>query len=364
MTAGLISAVWAPQAPQLSGRDWERLLAQARASRLVARLAVQAQRGGWDVPPRVAAHLDAALRVASALRAHVVHELEQIERALAPLGVPVVALKGAAYVAAALPCADGRLFSDIDMLVPRAALREVEGALFAAGWIAAKLDPYDDRYYRDWMHELPPLRHVQRDSHLDVHHTLAPPTSRFVVDGQAVLDAAVALPPAPGRPAGVLHVLAPADMVLHSALHLMQEGEFGGGLRDLLDIRDLVVHFRARDAGFVAALAARARALGLDRVLGHVVAQIEALFGERLTDRGSPLTGAPRDLSGVLVQQMLAQVLPPIDARSEPARRRLSRELLYVRSHWLRMPWYQIGPHLARKAWKRAQKAAPAEKPA
>ena len=29
--------------------------------------------------------------------------------------------------------------------------------------------------------------------------------------------------------------------------------------------------------------------------------------------------------------------------------------LLYVRSHWLRMPWYQILPHLARKSWKRFQ---------
>jgi hypothetical protein len=43
----------------------------------------------------------------------------------------------------------------------------------------------------------------------------------------------------------------------------------------------------------------------------------------------------------------------------------LSRWLLYVRSHWLRMPWYQVLPHLLHKTVMRLRaraggKAAPA----
>ena len=41
--------------------------------------------------------------------------------------------------------------------MPHDALDAVEAALIAAGWEWVKRDPYDDDYYRRWMHELPPL---------------------------------------------------------------------------------------------------------------------------------------------------------------------------------------------------------------
>ena len=40
------------------------------------------------------------------------------------------------------------------------------------------LTPYDDAYYRDHMHELPPLIHKERDRMIDVHHTILPLTAR------------------------------------------------------------------------------------------------------------------------------------------------------------------------------------------
>ncbi len=42
-------------------------------------------------------------------------------------------------------------------------------------WI--KSDPYDDLYYRRWMHELPPLVHSERGQLVDVHHTILPLTA-------------------------------------------------------------------------------------------------------------------------------------------------------------------------------------------
>ncbi|WP_164045505.1 nucleotidyltransferase family protein, partial [Serratia marcescens] len=65
---------------------------------------------------------------------------------------------------------------DLDILVPRDRLDEVEAALLAAGWEWVKPDPYDDAYYRRWMHELPPLIHRERDRMIDVHHTILPLT--------------------------------------------------------------------------------------------------------------------------------------------------------------------------------------------
>ena len=103
-------------------------------------------------------------------------------RALAPLGCPVILLKGTAFVAAGLEAGQGRAIGDLDILVPRDRLDDVEAALLAAGWEWVKPDPYDDAYYRRWMHELPPLIHRERDRMIDVHHTILPLTARITPD--------------------------------------------------------------------------------------------------------------------------------------------------------------------------------------
>lgn len=351
MRPDLLSGLWtAPQAPDLSPRQWELLLAQASATRLSARLAYHFQANGWNarVPERAWLHLHNTLRYDQVLQRDVMQEIRHLARALAQVDTPVVLLKGAAYLAAGLPMARGRLFSDIDILVRRDKLRDVELALLAGGWLAEKLKPYDDRYYRQWMHELPPLRHVQRHSYLDVHHTLAPPTSRFVIDGADMLARSQAIR-IDGNEVPQMRILAPTDLVLHSVVHLMQEGEFHSGLRDLLDIRDLLLHF-GQDSTYWPALGARARVLGLDDVLAQVLRQLQRLFGLR-----PPAAWEwPRQtLRSRLLQVLLSQVLAPPAGDAEGALTRLARLAMYVRSHWLRMPWYQIVPHILRKSWAR-----------
>src|SRR3546814_3406600 len=87
-------------------------------------------------------------------------------------GVPIILLKGTAYAAAGLKAGIGRSIGDLDIMVPCARLDAVEAGLIAAGWEWVKPDPYDDQYYRRWMHELPPLIHKERDRMIDVHHTI------------------------------------------------------------------------------------------------------------------------------------------------------------------------------------------------
>ena len=48
----------------------------------------------------------------------------------------------------------------------------ISTALMLAGYVTTHLDPYDQRYYRRWRHELPPMQHVKRLTVLDVHHNL------------------------------------------------------------------------------------------------------------------------------------------------------------------------------------------------
>ena len=180
----LLTPLWtAGAAPALGGRQWEDLLSQARRAKMLARLGLLMAGRGWTAgaPPGVRVQFDNALKQIRRLHDQTQWELDRIAHALAALPGPVVLLKGAAYVAAGLPPAPGRLFNDVDLMVPREQIRAAEQALFAAGWVAARLDPYDERYYRDLMHEIPPLEHVERRTTLDLHHAITPPTSRFAV---------------------------------------------------------------------------------------------------------------------------------------------------------------------------------------
>ena len=223
-----------------------------------------------QIPARPRRHLEAAAKLALRQRREVYWEVEQIADALAPTGLPVVLLKGAAYAVAELPAAEGRMVSDVDILVPRQHLVAVESALMMKGWVSEAKSAYDQRYYRTWMHELPPMRHFRRGTVIDVHHAILPLSARWHPSSEKLL--AAALPVAVNeldeldKLDGRIMVLAPEDMLLHSATHLFQEGELAHGLRDLVDIDSLLRHFGTADA-FWQVLVPRAVELELSRPL-------------------------------------------------------------------------------------------------
>ncbi len=353
MSATLLSGVWAHPGtqPVLSAQDWEVLLGQARQARLQGRLAEHFRAHGWmdSVPQRPRHHLEGAQRLVERQRCEVEFEVDQIRRALAAVAAPIILLKGAAYLMAGLPPSRGRLFSDIDFMVPKASLTAAEAALFAAGWLSEDRDAYTGRYYRDWMHEIPPMKHVHRGTTVDVHHTISPPTSRFAVDGAKLLARAQEIPQWPG-----LLTLAPTDMVLHCATHLFQEGDFGHGLRDLLDLNDLITGFESQP-GFWLELLDRADELRLEIPLSHGLIHLRRLFStkpaEALERRVAALDRRPfrREVMTALLGIALRPEHPSCDGPLTAA----ARWALYVRSHYLRMPVYQIAPHLIRKAYMR-----------
>src|ERR1700751_218525 len=172
------------------------LLAQARRTRLPARLSYRIEDAGCldGLPARVRTQLAAARSAAESGRRSLEWEVNRLRRVLDPAGYPLLLLKGAAYAKAGLPMARGRTSADIDIMVPRDQLDSVEKHLLAHGWEFDELEPYDVYYYRKWSHELPPLRHRERGSELDVHHTILPPRSRLRPDPSAFWRAAVTLP--------------------------------------------------------------------------------------------------------------------------------------------------------------------------
>ena len=339
----------------LSLADWDLLIRQARSADLLARLAVMLQHDGLlaRVPAQPRAHLESALVMASAQEAAVRREVEHVRQALNPLEIEPVLLKGGAYLMAGLPASQGRLFSDLDILVPQARLAEVEATLMLCGWATTHHDSYDQRYYRRWMHELPPMLHIRRMTLLDVHHAIVPATADLKPNSRALLDAAVALPAYPG-----IRVLAPADMVLHSATHLFYNEEFSHGLRDMSDLDLLLRHFMQAPE-FGETLLARARELGLLRPLHYCLRYCLRLFA----------TPIPQDLltqvatSGAhgrtthLMDRLWLKVLGSLHPSARNRGAALAAQLLYLRAHWHRMPPWLLAYHLCMKTFRSRKQA-------
>ncbi|WP_156678844.1 nucleotidyltransferase domain-containing protein [Sphingomonas profundi] len=319
------------RAAGLPADAWTGLLTVARAELLIGSLAFRLK--GLAVPPPVAAILADAVISAEHGRMQALWEAEMARRALAPLGLPVVLLKGTAFVAAGLDAGVGRSIGDLDILVPRDALDEVEQALRASGWEWVKEDAYDDLYYRRWMHELPPLTHPARDRMIDVHHTILPLTARPTPDAAALIADSVALE-------NGLRVLDPADMVIHAAAHLLADGDLAGGLRNLWDI-DRLLREQGGRPGFWSDLAQRAGRHQLRRATALALRLATRLYETPVDEK---LAGRAGPADRLYARRLLAR-----DGWGRQ-RHRATRLGFYVRSHWLRMPPLMLARHLLVKA--------------
>ncbi|MGZ8287981.1 MAG: nucleotidyltransferase domain-containing protein [Telluria sp.] len=336
-------------AARLGLAEWDLLLRQAASAALAATLRGLLEERGLlaQAPPEARAHFAWTQALAERHRLAVDWEVAQIRRALDGLALAPVLLKGAAYAMAGLDPSRGRMFSDIDIMVPKERLDEVEAALMMHGWVSTHHDEYDQRYYRTWMHELPPMQNVKRETLIDVHHAILPETARARPAPDKLRAAAVPVGGDPG-----LLMFAPADMVLHSAVHLFYDGEFNNGLRDLVDIHRLLGQFGAAP-GFWERLCARAVELELARPLLYALRYSEKLLATPVpAGTSAALAPArPNPLLLALMDQLFLRALMPDHASCDSALTAPARFLLYVRGNWLRMPPMLLARHLFHKAF-------------
>ncbi|MCM8730290.1 nucleotidyltransferase family protein [Hephaestia sp. MAHUQ-44] len=316
----------------LDAEGWTALIGIARAEQLAGTLAHRLD--GVAMPVGVARIMADARASAAQGRIAALWEAEMARRVLAPLDCPVVLLKGTAFAAAGLSAGVGRSIGDLDILVPRDRIDAVEAALLGAGWEWVKPDPYDDIYYRRWMHELPPLIHRERDRMIDVHHTILPLTARITPDADALIADSVVLE-------NGLRMLLPADMLVHAAAHLFADGDLAGGMRNLWDIHCLI------EQSGIDGLIERARHHGLEREMRRAARLAHALYGTAI-----PAAWQARHRADALYRRRLTAR----DGWGRPTRL-LLRQAFYLRSHWLRMPPAMLARHLWTK-WRKGYRPA------
>ena len=342
--------------------EWDLLIRQARAAGLLARLAHQLRtlELSESIPTGVRWHFEAAETLAAKQQIAIRWELQQLHTALAELGSAPIVLKGAAYVAAELPASEGRMFNDIDILVPREQIEEAESLLMLSGWHATGLSEYDKRYYRRWMHEIPPLQHLHRESIIDMHHAILPDTARYHPDSAKLRSRAVAIESLPG-----VYVLAPEDRILHSATHLFHDGELPHGLRDLTDL-DLLLRDAASRPDFWTGLLDRADELQLSRSLFYALRYVQYFLDtpvpSNVTARLSTI--APNHALLALMDHIFTRALMPDHASCNDTFTSAARLAAFIRAHWLRMPVHLLVPHLFHKAFISPFQDAGTPKPA
>lgn len=334
-------------------KEWDLLLRQARRADLLATVSGLIHEAGCNeyIPIDVHRHFDAHMALVKANQTAIRWEAAQIYRAIEGVSEPPILLKGAAYVLAGLPVAKGRIFNDIDILVPKVDIEKVEQALFLAGWSSGHLDAYDQKYYRTWMHELPPLQHMRRGTVVDVHHTILPETARLKPNVEKLMETAVSIPI---RDAFSVRVLAPVDMVLHSATHLFHEGEFDHGLRDLFDLHRLLIQF-SNEPGFWENLMERAEEIDLVQPLFYATRYTHKILQTPVPNHVLEKLQAISSvgLLGRLMDFCYERTLVSDHATCRKRFTGLAENLLFIRSHYLRMPLRLLIPHLMRKALKR-----------
>lgn len=334
-------------ASSLSLADWQSVIALGRSSQTLGMLyhRLLDRNQFQDVPESVRWHLSAAAQAAEKYRRDALAEVERFVDIFKGLGLSVILLKGAAYVLANRPLAQGRTFSDLDLLVPRDRLAELESVLQWYGWMGTHQTPYDQRYYREWMHEIPPLVHAKRQTVIDIHHTILPLTATLKPKSELLFDAAV--PCEQG-----FWVLSELDQLLHSATHLFMDSEFDHAFRDLVDFDALFREFLA-NGGQVSALVDRARQHDLISPLFYALRYAEYFFKTPIQEEALKLCLA--DWRPTLpIAWMDALFIPALQPPYRPlltVSAFWAKKALFVRGHALRMPPKLLIRHLFYKAF-------------
>jgi hypothetical protein len=333
---------------EMAPEQMAQVIRLARRANLLASLAARC-RAAETVPVQAEAVFEGAEMLAAEHARRIRWELNQLAPLAGRLAIPLVVLKGGAYQAMGLPSADGRLIADLDLLAPEVDLPDVERALQANGYEVAKQDEYDQKYYREWMHELPPMTHPARGTYVDVHHNIAPPVSRLKIESTDLLARAV---PLEGTPP--FRRLCDEDLVLHLCVHMFHDGELDNALRELFDLDALLRRFGESEA-FWRRLVGRAKALGTTRPLHYGVHFAGRYLNTPVPDdaRQQIERMGPSLLVRPAIRRLMwISIVPEVRERPSVARA-IAVFLMFIRAHWLRMPPAMLVRHLFIQARRR-----------
>jgi hypothetical protein len=228
----VIDAFTKPESTSLYTLDqWNHIVLILRHEKLLARFYLLLIAHGMtsSIPNKALRHCKNAETLAAKQRSVVLCETHALKQAVGNDTSFLLLLKGAAYTLCDNGAALGRVYSDIDVLVPKHVINTVESRLAIQGWFSKELDDYDEKYYRQWAHEIPPMQHGTRGTVLDLHHNLVPPVSGKSIDIEKFVRVAK-------REVDGVLTLNDSGMFFHSAIHLFFNDDYSSAFRDMTDL--------------------------------------------------------------------------------------------------------------------------------
>lgn len=318
-----------------STAQWTEFLQQARQQGMTGRFYYLIQRLNLldVVPQQVIEHGLSGAVYAQKQQHMLFYELSLLEPLVESLPFPCLLLKGAAYRAKALPVSYGRLFSDIDLLVPADKLKLVRDKLFFLGFQEIKLNAYDRDYYLNWSHQNPPLVHYQRGTVIDLHHHIYPSASAKKINIAPLFDHADSM-------AGSdIKVPCKPHLFIHAAVHLFYQEETHKLVKDLIDLNDLLAEL-STDSD-LSALHHQSALMSVQNAVSDACQVLVLLFDNKQATKYLQHASYPRrSFACFLILKML---------KGNKLSSWLAHQIWYVRGHILKMRWQVLLYHSTAK---------------
>lgn len=264
-----------------------------------------------------------------------------------PQPIKSVLLKGAAYIVANKPNANYRLLSDIDLLVLKSAISDAELWLFLNGFTISVSDEYDDFYYRQWMHELPPFVNSVSGITLDLHHNILPLTSKRYINSELFFEKSKKVDTN-------LFLPCDEDLIIHSSVHLIQDSVFNRTLRDLSDQFWLLKDYSETNSS-TNPLIERSKELKLSSDFAKTLTLMSSTFNRCLLEEEELFIQMElgKSLFWPLEKYCYVTMLFQPVTSEWKFKHYFASSILYLKSHLIKMPFGMLVKHLVVKSFKR-----------
>lgn len=327
--------------------DWVQVIRIFRSEGLLARFAYQLKDADVfeSVPEYAQKHLSNAIKVAQRQVSSVNYESRQIVKSLSSRGTKLYLLKGAAYCLSNTTFSKGRIFSDIDLLVAKSDVQDIEVTLKLHGWMSEVLSRYDEAYYRKWAHEVPPMKHAGRGTIIDLHHNLYLPISGRAPEIELFLKGAYEL--------NGFYILRPAAMTLHSIIHLMLNDELGHAYRDINDLHLMLTEFN--NETYWDDLLDLADKSGFADELFLACRYCHRFFGTNVDKKHRALLSKMHNIGTLplyFLDKLFVVALSPKHSLVKRNLAGLSESLIVTRAHLKKMPLHILIYHTAHKFYR------------
>jgi len=297
-----------------------------------------------ELPSFLKKHLSSARVYSDRQAAQVIYETGIIQKALEDVNIYPIFLKGASYTLRKSENAAGRICSDLDVLVDKKELAEAEEALNQVGWQTKKLNDYDERYYREWSHEIPPMINLHRGTVIDLHHNIVLPISGRKPDIALLRKNFVTLD------CGA-RVLSPEATILHSAVHLVINEDLSSAYRDVYDLVCLIRQYQTET--FWEQLSKLASRLEFNRVLLIAMLLCQKMASIELPKSFINALSEHTNFKTAqwYVNYLLYYAIRPNSSFIANSRSKIAAKLVYVVGHTQKMPLPILIKHTAHKLY-------------